>query len=357
MLKVMQNEQNLTVQSYEKKIITTLREEKYQLNSIKRNKDFLEYMNISNQDMITLANKFYKEQIDRKLEEYNDAFNEILMPLVLEKGLSFEPPEEELNECMNKYDYLILKIIEKIQIINKIHNEAFFEKNIVSDNWGLCLDGVSNLPFMMALGVNRMIILDENFDMNLHFFASLGAMPDIRPISKAGNIDMPPESFNIVLQVMVGHEFKKISILLIKEKIQKLEKFFSFMVNIGLVLDTKNSVDADFSGLKWIKNSSKYSLFKNKDFLNIAKTMKLGGIVIDKSVSPMQTQKIQTLNVNANLNLNIGFDIYKLGTLQYSIIKKSDNVNIVYDSFEDTICKIPDFNSKSSGTVSKYSQF
>lgn len=353
----MKNEQNLAVQSYEKKIITTLREEKYELNSIKRNKDFLEFMNVSNQDMITLANKFYKEQVDKKLEEYYNAFNDILMPLVLEKGLSFEPPEEELNECVNKYDYMVLKIIEKIQIINKIHHEPFFEQDLISNNWGLCIDGISDLPFMMALGVNRMIILDENFDMNLHFFASLGAMPDIKPISKAGNIDMPPETYNIILQVMVGHEFKKVSILLIKQKMKNLEKFFSFMVNIGLVLDTKTSIDSDFSGLKWIKNSLKHSLFKNKDFLNIAKTMKIGGIVIDKSVSPMQTQKIHTLNMNANLNLNIGFDIHKLGTLQYSIIKKSENINIVYDSFENTICKIPDFNSKSSGVTSKYSAF
>ncbi len=352
----MQNEQNLTIQSYEKKIITTLREEKYQLNSLNRNKDFLEHIDISGNNSISLGNKFYNSQITKTIEEYANAFSDIVMPLVLEKGLSFETPEEDLRECMDKYDYKILKIIEKIQIINKIQQEPFFDKNLISDNWGLCLDGIDNLPFMLALGVNRMIILDETFNMNLHFFASLGAMPDIKPISKAGNIDMPPESYNIVLQIMLGTEFKKVSILLIKQKMQKVESFFSFMVNIGLIVDTKSIIEDDFSGLKWIKNSLKYSLFKKKDFLNIAKTMKVGGIIIDKSVSPMQTQKIQSLNMNNNINLNIGFEINKLGTLQYSIIQKKDNIDIVYDSFEDLICKIPDFNTKGSNS-NKFSTF
>lgn len=352
----MQNEQNLTIQSYEKKIINTLREEKYSLNSLKRNKDFLDHVVVMPTSSINLANKFYKDQINKTIENYNNAFSDIVMPLVLEKGLSFEAPEDELTECMNTYDYKVLKIIEKIQIINKIHDEPFFDKNLVNESWGLSLDGIDDLPFMIALGCNRMIVLDENFNLNLHFFASLGAMPDIRPISKAGNVDMPPDSYNIVLQIMLGTEFKQVSILLIKQKMQNLEKFFSFMVNIGLVVDTKSNIEDDFSGLKWIKNSLKHSLFKKKDFLNIAKTMKVGGIVIDKSVSPMQTQKIQSLNMNNNVNLNIGFEINKLGTLQYSIVKKTDNINIVYDSFEDLICKIPDFNNKGANS-NKFSTF
>ncbi|MFN8575511.1 MAG: hypothetical protein U0354_01515 [Candidatus Sericytochromatia bacterium] len=352
----MQNEQNLTIQSYEKKIITTLRDEKYSLNSLKRNKDFLDHVVVIPTSSINLANKFYKDQINKTIENYNNSFSDILMPLVLEKGLSFEAPEDELTECMNIYDYKVLKIIEKIQIINKIHDEPFFDKNLVHESWGLSLDGIDDLPFMIALGCNRMIVLDENFNLNLHFFASLGAMPDIRPISKAGNVDMPPDSYNIVLQIMLGTEFKQVSILLIKQKMQNLDKFFSFMVNIGLVVDTKSNIEDDFSGLKWIKNSLKHSLFKKKDFLNIAKTMKVGGIVIDKSVSPMQTQKIQSLNMNNNVNLNIGFEINKLGTLQYSIVKKTDNINIVYDSFEDLICKIPDFNNKGTNS-NKFSTF
>ena len=148
---------------------------------------------------------------------------------------------------------------------------------------------------------------------------------------------------------MLGAEFKKVSILLLKQKLENLEKFFSFMVNIGIVVDTKSNLDEDFSGLKWIKNSIKYSVFKQKDFLNIAKVLKVGGLIIDKSVSPMQTQKIQSLN-SSNLNFNVGFDIYKLGTLQYSIVQKVENAPIAFDTFESTICRIPEFTNKGNGT-------
>lgn len=351
----MQNEQkDLAVQSYEKKIVTTLRQEKYELNSLKRNKEFLEHLNLTGHNAISLANKFYKEQINKIIESYNEAFSNILLPLVLEKGLSFEAPEEDLRECLDKYDYKILKVIEKIQIANKVQQEAFFDQALISENWGLCLDGIENLPFMLALGVNRIIILDEKFNMDLYFFASLGAMPDIKPITKAGNIDMPPDSYSINLQIMLGTEFKKVSILLLKQKFEQLEKFFSFMVNIGLIVDTKSNIDDDFSGLKWIKNSIKYSVFKKKDFLNIAKVMKVGGLVIDKSVSPMQTQKIQSLT-SSSLNLNIGFEINKLGTLQYSIVQKTENSPIAFDVFENTICRIPEFNNKTAtGKFSTY---
>ncbi len=345
----MVNEQkDLAVQSYEKKIVTTLREEKYELNSLKRNKDFLDHLDISGQNAISLANKFYKEQINKVLESYKQAFNDIVAPLVFEKGVTFDPPEEELKECFDKYDFNLNRVIEKIQICNKIHQEPFFDIVTVADNWGLCLDGIENFPLMLALGVNRIIILDEKFDLNLHFFAALGAMPDIKPISKAGNIDMPPDSYSINLQIMLGTTFKKVSILLLKQKLENLEEFFSFMVNIGLVVDTKYNIDEDFSGLKWVRNSLKHSLFKNKYFLNIAKVMKVGGLIIDKSVSPMQVQKIQTLN-SSNLNFNVGFDIYKVGTLQYSIIQKKENSPIAFDTFENTICRIPEFTNKASG--------
>ena len=346
----MLNEQkDLAIQSYEKKIVATLREEKYELNSLKKNKDFLDHLDMSGQNAISLANRFYKEDITKTIEKYKHAFSEIILPLVLEKGVTFEPPEDDLKECFDSFDFKVNKIIEKIQLANKIHQEEFFDVVTIADNWGLCLDGIENLPLMLAFGVNRIIILDEKFDLNLHFFASLGAMPDIKPISKAGNIDMPPDSYSINLQIMLGSTFKKVSILLLKQKLENLEKFFSFMVNIGLVVDTKSNVDDDFSGLRWVRNSLKYSLFKNKDFLNIAKLMKVGGMIIDKSVSPMQVQKIQTLN-SSNLNFNVGFDIYKLGTLQYSIIQKTENVPVVFDSFENTMCRIPEFTNKTNGT-------
>lgn len=346
---MLNGQKDLAIQSYEKKIVTTLREEKYELNSLKRNKEFLDHLDATGQTAVSLATKFYKDQINKILESYNQEFSEIVLPLVLEKGITFDPPEEQLAECQHKFDFKISKAIEKIQIANKIYQEPFFDAATISENWGLCLDGIENLPLMLSLGVNRIIILDEKFNMDLHFFASLGAMPDIRPIAKAGNIDMPPDSYSINLQIMLGAEFKKVSILLLKQKLENLEKFFSFMVNIGIVVDTKSNIDEDFSGLKWIKNSIKYSVFKQKDFLNIAKVLKVGGLIIDKSVSPMQTQKIQSLNAS-NLNFNVGFDIYKLGTLQYSIVQKVENAPIAFDTFESTICRIPEFTNKGSGT-------
>lgn len=342
------SDKDLAIQSYEKKIVNTLREEKYELTSLKRNKDFLDGLSIIPDSRISIANKFYKEQIKKINEAYINEFNELILPLVLEKGMSFEPPEDQINECFSKYDLKVSRIIEKIQIFNKLQNEPFYDTKLISESWGICLDGIENFPFMLALGVDKMIVLDEKFDMNLYFFAALGAMPHISPIQKVGNIRLPEQSYSIDLQLMVGTDFKKISILLLKQQLSNLAMFFSIMNNVALILDTKSDIEEDFSGLKWIKNSIQYSLFKRKEFLTLAKLIKENGLILDKSVSPMQVQKIQAL-MNSGLNLNIGFEINKLGTIQYSIVQKKENIDIVFDSLENVICRIPEVvNTKGS---------
>ncbi|MBC7475149.1 MAG: hypothetical protein H7263_12720 [Candidatus Sericytochromatia bacterium] len=338
---------DLATQSYEKKIVTALREEKYNLPSLKKNNEFLDSLSIIPNSRNNIANKFYKDNITKATNLYIDSFNELILPLVAEKGTAFEVPEEQLNELMNLYDIKVSRIVEKLQLINRVQDEMFYDLPLISATWGLCIDGMENFPLMMALGSNKIIVLDEDFNMDLHFFASLGAMPDIRPTTKAGNIDLPPNSYNIDLQMMVGNDFKKISILLLKHKLEKLDSFFSFMVNIGLIVDTKSSIKEDFSGLKWIKNSLQYSLFKNKSFLNLTKIMKVGGLIIDKSVSPMQVQKIQSM-MKSNVNLDIGFEINKLGILQYSVIQKTDNLNLIFDPMEDMVCRMPEVINKSS---------
>ncbi len=344
------NQKDLALQSYEKKIATTLREERYEIPSLQKNKPFLDNLRISGNTMAAIGFKFYKEQITKLHDAYINDFNDIIMPLIFEKGLNFEHPEERLGPCIEKYDLKISKIIEKLQIIGRITFESFYDSDLIASNWSLCLDGVENVPFMIALGSKRIIVLDENFNMDLFLFASLGAMPDIRPMQKAGNIDLPENTFSINLQIMMDNEFKQISLLLLKQKLENIQDFLAFMANISLVVDTKAYIDNDFSGLKWIKNSLEYSLFKRKEFLQVVKALKPGGLIIDKSISPMQVQKIQSV-MKVNANLNIGYDIHKLGILQYSVVQKKEQINaLAYDSFEGVICKIPDVNTGKYGT-------
>jgi hypothetical protein len=336
------NNKDLALQSYEKKIVNTLREEKFELPAILKNKGLLDNLSITGNSMTVIANKFYKEQINKLHDAYIHDFNEIFMPLVLEKGLAFDIPEEELKICIDKYEAKINAFIEKIQIQGRITREPFFDAEAIKNNWSLCLDGVHTIPFLIALGSTRMIVLDESFNLDLHLFASLGGMPDIRPISKAGNINLPPDTFSINLQIMMNNEFKQVSIILLKQKLEKIETFLGFMENIVLIVDTKSQIDEDFTGLKWIKNSLQYSLFKKKEFLPLARLLKVGGLVIDKSVSPMQVQKISAI-MKSSANLNIGYEINKLGTLQYSIMQKTEQIEaLTYDSFNGVICKIPD---------------
>ncbi|GIW21112.1 MAG: hypothetical protein KatS3mg068_0119 [Candidatus Sericytochromatia bacterium] len=336
----MSNNKDLTIQSYEKKIVNTLREEKYELQSWSKNKEFLNSLDIQPTSLINISNKFYRDRIIKLYDSYCNEFSEIILPIIAEKGLTFDVPEEQVRTCMEKYDIKISKILEKIQISNKLQSENFYDKNLISSSWGICLDGIENVPFIISLGSNKVIVLDNTFNLDITFFALIGAIPDIQPITHVGNIELPPNTYRINLQLMVGTEFKQVSLIVLKQKLENIENFLSMISNIGLVVDTKISLEEDLSGLKWIKNSLQYSLFKNKNFLNIAKAIKIGGIVIDKSVSPMQVQKIQTV-MKISANLNIGFEINKLGTIQYSILVKKENVPLAYDAFDRVICKIP----------------
>jgi hypothetical protein len=337
----MSENKDLAIQSYEKKIVNTLREEKYELQSWNKNKNFINSLDTLPISIVNISNKFYKDKLIKLYDSYCHDFSEIILPIIAEKGLTFDVPEDEVRSIMDKYEIKINKIIEKIQISNKIQSENFYDKNLISSSWGLCLDGIDNVPFIMSLGSNRIIVLDENFNLDITFFAMMGAIPDIKPIYSVGNIELPPNTFRINLQLMVGTEFKQVSLIILKQKFENIEKFLSMLNNIGLVVDTKINLEEDFSGLKWIKNSLQYSLFKNKNFLNIAKAVKIGGIVIDKSVSPMQVQKIQSV-MKTSANLNIGFEINKLGTIQYSILTKKESLPLAYDAFDRVICKIPD---------------
>ncbi len=338
----MNNNKDLALQSYEKKIVTTLREEKFELPALKKYKGLLEHLSDSGNSMNVIANKFYKEQINKAHDAYINDFNELIMPLVLEKGLAFDMPEADVQAIIDKYEAKIYPFIEKIQIQGRINLEPFFDDETIKKDWSLVLDGVNSVPFLIALGSTKMIVLDEAFNLDLHLFASLGAMPDIRPITKAGNINLPPDTFSINLQIMMNNEFKQVSIILLKQKLENIDSFIGLMENIVLIVDTKGNVNEDFTGLKWIKNSLQYSLFKKKEFLPLAKLLKVGGLVIDKSVSPMQAQNISAL-MKTNANLNIGYAIHKLGTLQYSILQKTEDIeSLTFDTFHNVICKIPD---------------
>ena len=349
----MSQNKDLTEQSYEKKVVKTLREEKFELESIKKNLDFIKNLSLMG-DEVAWANKFYTTEIDKIHESYKNEFEKIILPLVIEKGLSFEIPEEDVAEVKNKYEQKIAKVIELLQIIAKIKNEPFYNLSSLSTLWTVCFNRVNHIPFLIGLGAQKIMIFDPTFNMNLHFFAALGAMPDIKPLPKVGNIEMPADTYLVNLQVMIGSTFKQASIILIKHLPEDMTNLQMFMNNVFMVVDTKLDLEDDFSGLKWVKNSFQHSLFKKKYFLEVAKALKLGGIIIDKAVSPMQVQKIQTL-VKSNLNLNIGFELFKIGTTQYSFIQKKENVNIVFDAFESIICKMPDFVSNMAGNrVSTY---
>jgi len=332
---------DLTVQSYEKKIVNSLREEKYQLQSWIKNKEFINSLDVSYNSLVGISNKFYKDRLFKLYDSYCNEFSDIILPIIAQKGLTFDVPEDQVRTLMDKYEIKLSKIIEKLLILNKIQSENFYDRNLISSSWSICIDGIENVPFIISLGASKIIVLDENFNLDITFFALMGAMPDIQPITSVGNIELPPNTFRINLQLMVGTEFKKLSLIILKQKLENIEKFLSMLSNIGLVIDTKIHLEEDFSGLKWIKNSLQYSLFKNKHFLNIAKAIKIGGLVIDKSVSPMQVQKIQTV-MKTSANLNIGFDINKIGTIQYSILLKKEVLPLAYDPFDRVICKIPD---------------
>jgi hypothetical protein len=338
---MLNNNKDLALQSYEKKIVTTLREEKYELPSLQKNKALLDHLAITGNSMTIIANKYYKEQINRLHESYINDFNALFMPLVLDKGLAFDIPEAELQEIIDKYEAKINPFIEKIQIQGRIAREPFFDAEAIKNNWSIGLDGVHTIPFLIALGSTRIIVLDESFNLDLHLFASLGGMPDIRPITNAGDITLPPETYSINLQILMNNEFKQVSIILFKQKLENIDSFLGFMENIVLIVDTKGNIDEDFTGLKWIKNSLQYSLFKKKAFIPLAKILKVGGLIIDKSVSPMQAQKISAMMKSA-ANLNIGYEINKLGTLQYSILQKKENEPLTFDAFNGVICRIPD---------------
>lgn len=340
----MSENKDLSVQSYERKIVNTLRVEKYPLDSINKNQDFLNSFQGIN-DEISWAAKFYKERINKLNESYAKDFEGLVLPSVFEKGMAFDPPEEMIFLLKNKYEKKVTSYIEFLQIISKIRNEAFYNQQLINSGWTVCFNSIDHIPFILGLGSSKVIIFDPNFNMDLHFFVSLGAMPDMRPLPQVGSIMMPPDTYLINLQIMIGTSFKQASIILMKQKAEDIQNIKTFMNNISMIVDTKFNIDDDFSGLKWVKNSFQYSLFKKKDFLDIAKSLQVGGFIIDKSVSPMQVQKIQTL-VKSNVNLNIGFELFKLGTTQYSFMQKKENVNIVYDSFEELICKMPDFVSK-----------
>lgn len=339
----MSQSKDLTEQSYEKKIVNTLREEKFKLDSIKKNLDFIKNLSLMG-DEVSWANKFYIAEIDKTHELYKHDFERLILPMVIEKGMGFEIPEENIAELKNKYEQKVTRLIELIQIMAKIKMEPFYSQSSLSTLWTVCFNRVNHIPFLIGLGAQKIMIFDPSFNMNLHFFASLGAMPDIRPLPSVGNIQMPPDTYLVNLQVMIGSTFKQASIILIKHLPENMTNLQMFMNNVFMVVDTKLDIDDDFSGLKWVKNSFQHSLFKKKYFLEVAKSLKLGGLIIDKAVSPMQVQKIQTL-VKSSLNLNIGFELYKIGTTQYSFIQKRENVNIVFDSFESIICKMPDFVS------------
>jgi len=329
---------DLTIQSYEKKIANTLREEKYEIPSFQKYSKFIESISAPDDDIKSIAYKHYKKKIYTLRDSYITEFDEILLPIISEKGLNFEFPEGTLGPCIYKYDTEVGRIIDLLLLIGRITNEPYYDSNLLSTSWGISLDGINNIPFMLALGCSKMIVLDEHFNMDLHFFAALGGMPDIRPLSKVGNIELPPNTFNINLQVLLGTQFKQIAIILLKQSLDAVENFAHLFTNIGLVVDTKSAVHRDFSGIKWIKNSSEYSLFKQKSFLHFCKAMKLNGLIVDKSVSPMQTQKIQSLS-NRTIDLNVGFEVNKIGTIQYSVIQKKEDIPITYDSFNEVIVK------------------
>lgn len=343
-----ENQKDLAVQSYEKKIVTSLREEKYPIPSFVRNKDFLDNLSISGRNVLEISNKFYRDKINKLHENYINDFNAIVIPIIAEKGITSELPEEEIYACLSKYEARITRFIEILQLASKITQESFYDQSLIGESWSLCLNSLDYLPFMLSLGSKKIIILDENFKMDLMFFAALGAMPDVRPIAKAGNIAVPPETYSITLQMMVNNQFQQISIILFKQRFESISRIIPLMSNIGLVVDVKADLDQDFSGLRWVKNSFQYSLFKKKEFLELSRNVKMGGLIIDKSVSPMQVQKIPTL-VRSPVNLNIGFEIQKIGTLQYSILQKKDAPPLTYDPMEELICRIPDFVNNLGG--------
>lgn len=343
----------IATQSYEKKIAMTLLTEKYQIPTYVKNKTFIDNLDLVPTDLINVANKFYKEKITKTFEDYVKKFDELVVPLISEKGLNTDLPEEEIQKLITIYDIKINRFIEVITLYSKIKNESFYDKELIEDGWSLCLNGMEYLPFMLSLGTKKIIILDENFSMNLMAFAEMGAMPDIKPINKVGNIAVPPETYSVNLQFMVGTSFKQVLLVLFKQKFESVCKLLPMMSNISMISDIKSDIDEDFSGLKWVKNSYQYSIFKKREFLELIRNLRIGSLVIDKSVSPMQVQKIPTL-VRGSANLNIGFDIHKIGTLQVSILQKKDNVPILYDIYDSVICKASDFYA-SSETTNKFS--
>ncbi|MEK7433991.1 MAG: hypothetical protein AABZ74_12715 [Cyanobacteriota bacterium] len=348
----MSEDKDLSVQSYEKKIVNTLRAEKYPIEIINKNSDFLNsFQGVT--DEISWAAKFYKEKINKLAEAYAKDFEALVLPSVFEKGMGFEPPEEMINTLKSRYEKKISGFIEFLQISTKIRTENFYHQPTISTGWTVCFNKVDHIPFLLSLGSSKIIIFDPTFTTDLHFFVSLGAMPDIRPLTQVGNIQMPPETYLINLQVMIGAGFKQASVIVMKQRAEDIQNIKTFMNNIVMIVDTKFENEDDFSGLKWVKNSFQYGLFKKKDFLDIAKSLQIGGVIIDKSVSPMQVQKIQSL-IKSNVNLNIGFELFKMGTMQYSFIQKKENVNIVYDAFESLICKMPDFVSNMSNRIQTY---
>jgi len=330
---------DLVVQTYEVKLANTLRVEKYDLQSLKRNQQFLDALekNSLKGGVISLAYKFYNDQIQDFYEEYIEKFNELILPLIFERGLNFSIPEEEIRDLIETYDRKINKQIEKIQVLGRIKNDKSFNRDLIYSTWSVALDGVQSIPFLLALDSRKIIVTDEKFNMDMSFFASLGAIPDIRQISRAGNITFPPNTFSINLQIMLNNEFRQVSILLLKQKPSNLGDFIRIMTNVSLVVDTKSYLDTDFSGIKWIKNSLRHSLFKKKYFLPLASVIRTGGMIIDKAVSPMQIKNIQSMR--SNVNLDIGYEINKIGTIQYSVITKTANYPLVYDEFDKIICR------------------
>ena len=186
---------DLAIQSYEKKIANTLREEKYELPSFQKYSKLIENISAPDDDIKSIAYKHYKKRIYSLRESYIQEFDEILLPIISEKGLNFEFPEGTLGPCIYKYDTEVGRIIDLLLLIGRITNEDYYDANLLSSSWGISLDGINNIPFMLALGCGRMIVLDEHFDMDLHFFAALGGMPDIRPLTKVGNMELPPNTF------------------------------------------------------------------------------------------------------------------------------------------------------------------
>ncbi|MFN4150683.1 MAG: hypothetical protein ACK4IX_07045 [Candidatus Sericytochromatia bacterium] len=347
------NHKEIATQSYEKKIARTLLSEKFQLPIYVKNKSFIDSLDLMPVELVQIANKFYKDRISKVYEEFVNKFDELVVPLISEKGINTELPEEEIQKLIALYDIKINRFIEIITLYSKIKDESFYHKDLIEQGWSLCLNGMAYLPLMMAMGSKRIIVLDESFSMNLMSFAEMGAMPDIKPITKVGNIAVPPETYSVNLQFMVGNSFKQVLLVLFKQKFESISKLIPMMSNISMVGDFKSEIEEDFSGLKWVKNSYQYSLFKRKDFLELFRNLNIGSLVIDKAVSPMQVQKIPTL-VKGNANLNIGFDIHKIGTLQYSILQKKDNTPIMYDIYDSVICRASEFHV-SSETANKFS--